>query len=92
MVDRESMKEALRVALKNELQKSLPLMDVESARAEFLDWLNQLRLPAGLKAKSWEEHLKVFPRQPDEELLTEGISVRMAVVLYIADNRYVISL
>ena len=82
----------LKTTILDKLQKSEPLMDVETVRQTFLDWLAQIKLPAFPNADSWDDCLMVYPPSPEEQFLEEGIKIRLSLRLYTSQNQYLISI
>jgi len=75
-----------------ELKKHEPLMDIESTRRELLDWLEQLPFPAYPDVSRWEDCVKTFPLDENDKKSDSGLRIRLAVRLFTAQNRYVISI
>ena len=84
--------EAIKTAIIQQHQKSLPLMDVEKIRQEFLEWLRQLRCPVGSNGTSWGDSLRVYPPEEGDKLLDSGVRIRLALTLRTAGNSYVLSI
>ncbi len=80
-----------REAVKEELLKNQPLMDLEIVRRDLFRWLEQLPCPDGL-SNGWEDSVRVFPVAPEEVNLTQGICVRLTLRLNTSHNRYIIAL
>jgi len=87
-----TLKLDLQKLLKNEIQQSLPLMDIDEVKTEFLAWLAEVRFPACPDAASWEECLQVFPPEPEEKQLESGRRIRLALRFYTRENQYLIAL
>ncbi|MEA2031199.1 MAG: hypothetical protein U9N55_06355 [candidate division Zixibacteria bacterium] len=86
------IKKELKDAVFNELQKYEPLMDLAKVRKELLDWLQQLPFPGNPDTESWEDNIREFPAQPEDEQLESGIRVRLSLPLLTKENRYLLSI
>ena len=84
--------EHVKAALKKELLKALPLMDVETIKAEFLDWLEELHFPANPHATGWIDCLKVNPPTAEEHKLSEGRRIRFSLNLHTSQYHYLIAI
>jgi hypothetical protein len=90
-MDYEDRKENLKQAIREQFRRDLPLMDVERLKAEFIDWLAQVRFPEYPGKRSWEEVIEAFPPQAGEEQESDGRRLRLALRLYTSTNRYLIA-
>jgi len=74
-----------------DIKKKAPLMDVRYFKAQFLEWLSEMKFPGYASADSWEECLKVFPPEAGEDKKESGLRLRMALRLYTVNYQYLIS-
>ena len=84
--------EAIKQAIVKQHRKDLPLMDVEKVRREVLDWLRQVKYPAGSDGDSWEDDLRVYPPGEGDKKVKSGLKVRLALTLQTARNTYLLSI
>ncbi|MBN2227073.1 MAG: hypothetical protein JW763_06880 [candidate division Zixibacteria bacterium] len=87
-----AISDSARKAVLNELKKREPLMDIESVRQELLDWLEQIPFPDYPDASNWRDCIKTFPADENDQDSDSGLRVRLALRLFTAHNRYVVSL
>lgn len=78
-------------AVKSELLKDEPLMDLPAIKKDLLKWLEQWPVP-GDSEGGWEQLVQEFPAEPDEAKAEKGTSIRLTVRLNTATNRYMIAL
>ena len=86
-----AISDQLKAAVLEELQRSNPLMDLEVIRAEFLEWLADLKYPGASEGNGWEKQLRVFPSTAADAGVTSGRRVRLALSLRTKAYRYVIT-
>lgn len=84
--------EAIRSAIVEQHLKSLPLMDVEKVRQAVVEWLRQVKYPAGAEGSSWEDELRVFPPEDGEQASTSGVKIRLALTLHTSRHSYLITI
>ena len=87
VVDKET-----RDAVKKDLERQQPLMDVAEMEKDFLSWLAELKFPVSPDASSWEDCLRTFPSTEEEQSLESGRRIRLALQLHTIENQYVISI
>jgi hypothetical protein len=68
-----------------------PLMDVEAARVELVQWLAEIKLPPGCQATTWEGLIQAFPSKSEEKSETAGVRLRLALPLSTKENKYLIA-
>lgn len=83
--------EEVKSAVKNELLKGEPLMDLPAFKKDLLSWLEQLPAP-GDSDSGWEKQVHEFPAEPDDAKADNGTRIRLAVRLATSVNRYMIAL
>ncbi|MDH3892265.1 MAG: hypothetical protein OEV49_14400 [candidate division Zixibacteria bacterium] len=82
---------ATKSAVKKELLKGEPLMDLAATKEELLRWLEQWPAP-GDKEAGWEEMVREFPAEPEDAKSEKGTCIRLTVRLNTGTNRYMITL
>ncbi|MFQ5499831.1 MAG: hypothetical protein ACE5FH_09175 [Candidatus Zixiibacteriota bacterium] len=78
-------------AVKKQLQKKQPLMDVAQMKERLIEWLTRLGRSEGIGQIDWSNRLRVRYPVPGEEELEQGARVRLALPVYTGTNRYVLS-
>lgn len=77
-------------AVKSELLKDEPLMDLPAIKKDLLKWLEQWPVP-GDSEGGWEQLVQEFPAEPEEAKADKGICIRLTVRLNTSTNRYMIA-
>ena len=90
MADVKTTKEMMKKAVRQEQAKERRLPP-DKLREMLLNWLAEIKIPAGTDADSWEDLIQVFPVNEDEERDT-GLEILFAVRLATRDNRYLITI
>lgn len=78
-------------AVKSELLKDEPLMDLPAIKKDLLKWLEQWPAPGDVDL-GWEQLVQEFPAEPEEAKANKGICIRLTVRLNTSTNRYMIAL
>ena len=81
----------VQAAVKKELLKNEPLMDLSAIKKDLLRWLEQLPVPGDVDG-GWEQLVQEFPAEPEDAKEDKGICIRLTVRLTTATNRYMIAL
>lgn len=87
-----SISDKIREAIKNELLKARPLMNIERVHEELLQRLSEIKSPAFPDIESWNKNIRVFPPDENEQEESEGGKVRFAVNFYTKENQYLITI
>ncbi|MFZ5980155.1 MAG: hypothetical protein ACOYVF_05940 [Candidatus Zixiibacteriota bacterium] len=82
----------IKEALKNELLKARPLMDLERVHKEVFKWLSEINSPYFPDSEAWKKNVKIFPPEDNEKEEATGSRVRLAVTLYTRENQYLITI
>jgi hypothetical protein len=75
-----------------ELRRRLPLMDTALMKKNVLAWLNQFKFPGPTEKISWDDCIREYPVLPEEEELSSGRRLRLAINLYTSSNQYLVSI
>ena len=78
-------------AVKNELLRGEPLMNVPAMKKDLLRWLEQWPAPGDADG-GWEQWVHEFPADPEDAKADKGTCIRLTVRLYTNANRYMIAL
>ncbi len=87
-----SRKEEFKQAIKKQMMKIQPRMDINEVKQELLDWLEQLDFSFPGEMESWMDRIKVFPPEPGETEMESGVRMRLLLRLYTQENRYLLSI
>lgn len=78
-------------AVKKELLKNEPLMDLSVIKSDLLRWLEQWPIPGGADG-GWEQLVHEFPAASEDAKADKGACIRLTVRLNTSSNRYMIAL
>lgn len=80
-----------KLAIKIELLRGEPLMNVPAMKRDMLRWLGQFPVPGDADG-GWEPLIHEFPAEPEDAKADEGTRIRLAIRLSTTSNRYMIGL
>ncbi len=81
-----------KTAVKNELLKKEPLMDLPALKKMLLDWLMQWNRPDNPDNNDWTDLVQEFPASEEDKQAHKGTRMRLAVRLNTKANRYMIAI
>ncbi len=82
----------LKEAVKHELLKGQPLLDIKLICSKLAEWLTNADFPCEAAASSWSECLRTFPATEQDKKLEEGRRIRIVFCLHTKESRYLITI
>ena len=79
-------------AVKRDLLRKQPLMDLPVLKKVLLEWLMQWNRPDNPNSNNWNDLVQEFPADPGDNELTSGTRMRLVVRLATSENRYLIAI
>ena len=89
MADAKSIKEMMKKVVREEQAKDRRLPP-NRLKEILVNWLAEMKIPAGTDADSWADLIQVFPINEDDAR-TSGLEMLLAVRLATRENRYLIT-